>query len=176
MSVAAIRHLLLAMVFALPVSAGTSVYVLDLEKAVGEEWSARTVEATPRGRKMLGPFTTNKLTLKLKDLPAHGHVRISLELFIILSWDGNAESSVRGSSIGPDYWKMGVEGGAELVNNTFSNMAFSSAYVAKDAQTQSYPSLLPGDSLPAQTGAAEASTLGYAFSNDGTERPMSTLR
>jgi len=144
--------------------AGTTVYSNDFENPdkVGKEWSATNVETTPRnGRHFLGNFTTDKLTFKLDDLPKHEFVRITLELYIMNTWDGNAVFSTRGSRIGPDAWKMELDGGLELVNATFSNLDFNSPNIVKEAQTQSYPSLLPGESHPARTGATENNTLGF---------------
>ena len=150
--------------------AGTTVYTNDFENPdkVGKEWSSTNVETTPRnGRHFLGNFTTDKLTFKLDDLPKHDFIRITIELYIMNTWDGNAVFSPRGSRIGPDAWKMELEGGIELVNATFSNLDFNSPNIIKEAQTQSYPSLLPGESHPARTGAAENNTLGFDWPVNG---------
>src|SRR5437016_5141924 len=70
--------------------AGTPVYANDFEKGVGKEWSSDKVEATPRDmRHFLGPFASEKMTLKLEKLPPHQYVHVSLDLFIIGTWDGN---------------------------------------------------------------------------------------
>ncbi|MEZ0267821.1 MAG: hypothetical protein ACAI43_24100 [Phycisphaerae bacterium] len=167
------RKLVVCAALALGAPAGLAappVYSNDFEDAakVGKEWSATAVDTTPRGnRKFLGPFTTDKVTLKVGDLPKHKYVRISVELFVIQTWDGSATVSPRGSQIGPDAWRMEVEGGAELVAHTFSNLDFEAGNIAKEAMTQTFPALMPGPVHPAKTGAAETNTLGYEWAVGG---------
>jgi hypothetical protein len=172
---------------ALAISAGTVraqtvVYSNDFETAApGKEWSADKVEVTPKdNRHFLGGFTTDKLTLKLEKLPKHKYIRISLDLYIMATWDGNGTVNAQGARIGPDVWRMGVEGsggrGVLLVDATFSNMDFQSRFVTDEAMTQSYPSVLPGEVFPAKTGAAERNTLGFEWAtSDGTLRQVDSV-
>jgi hypothetical protein len=170
--------MLILAVSATAARAGSAIYSNDFENAApGKEWSADKVEVTPKdNRHFLGGFTTDKLTLKLEKLPKHKYVRISLELFIMATWDGNATFSSRGSRIGPDVFRMGVEGGVTLVDASFSNMDFESRSVTEEATTQSYPSVLSGEVFPAKTGAAERGTLGFEWaSSDRMLRPVDSV-
>ncbi len=167
---------------AAPASAAAApkrVYANDFENSAGKEWSADKIEVTPKeNRRFLGLFTTEKLTLKLEKLPKHQFVRVSCDLFIMMTWDGNATTTKGGSSrIGPDSWRMSIEDGPTLVDATFSNHDFANNTRApKEALTQSYPSVLSGESYPAKTGAAERNTLGYEWNwNDGVNRPMDSV-
>lgn len=159
--------------------AQTLVYSNDFETAApGKEWSADKVEVTPKdNRHFLGGFTTDKLTLKLEKLPRHKYIRISLDLYIMATWDGNGTVNAQGARIGPDVWRMGVEGSPVLlVDATFSNMDFQSRFVTDEAMTQSYPSVLSGEVFPAKTGAAERNTLGFEWAtSDGTLRQVDSV-
>ena len=87
------------------------VYSADFEKAVGPEWSARKTEVTPKGgRRFLGQFCNESVALTLKGLPPHKYLRISLELFVLLSWDGNYPADGP-EPYGPDIWSLRVKGG-----------------------------------------------------------------
>lgn len=159
---------LAAMTLSVAARAGETVYSNDFEKEVGKEWSQPRTEETPRAdRRFLGPGTTEKISLKLEKLPPHKYVRISLELLIMATWDGNGTTTARGSRIGPDYFRMNVEGGPMLVDASFSNLDFDGTTITKEAQTQSYPSVLPGESHPARTGAAENNSLGFEWTFSG---------
>jgi hypothetical protein len=161
-----LNTLVIALMFTVTTRAHTIIYSNDFETAApGKEWSDDKVEVTPKdNRHFLGPFTTDKLTLHLDKLPKHKYIRVSLDLYIMATWDGNGTVSGRGERIGPDVWRMGVEGSpVPLVDATFSNMDFESRWVTDAAMTQSYPSVLPGEIFPAKTGAAERNTLGFEW-------------
>jgi hypothetical protein len=169
----AFMFLLLA---ALRANAATTVYSNNFEKEVGKEWSATTTEGTPKnGRHFLGRFTTHTVSLTLDKLPTHQYLRVSFELFVIMSWDGNGTVAPAGYTIGPDGFRCAVENGPTLVDATFSNMDFASSPVSGAARSQSYPSILPGENNPAKTGAAESNTLGYEWSDGGTVHPMDSV-
>lgn len=161
-----------------PASGGTVVYSNDMEKGVGQEWSARGTSATPRGdRKYLGPFRHERVGLKVAALPKHAYLRVSFELFVMGTWDGNAGHTPRRATnpVGPDVWRMDVAGGPTLVEATFSNLDFASTQTQEAARTQSYPSVLMGESLPAKTGAAERNTLGCQWVFDGVPRGVDSV-
>ncbi|KFE69705.1 hypothetical protein [Hyalangium minutum] len=88
---------------------------------------------------------------------AHGHgsalpgLKVTLELFVIKTWDGNSPFA------GPDRWIASVDGGPVLLDATFSNddAPFDPEFF------QSYPQQFPGGSNPGLTGAEEKGTLGY---------------
>src|SRR5687767_3333156 len=75
------------------------VYQHDFETAPGAEWSHTTREVTPSGRGFLGQFGNDTVTLRLQELPAHGTVSVSFDLFLLRSWDGSGENGW-----GPDVW------------------------------------------------------------------------
>jgi hypothetical protein len=147
---------------------------------VGKEWSAEKIEETPKdSRRYLGGFTTDRVRLKLDKLPRHAFVRVSLSLYVIATWDGNAVLSDRGDRVGPDVWRMTLgEGAGErmLVDATFSNFDFESRSVTRAATMQSYPSVLRGESYPAKTGAAERDSLGFEWNfNDGSTHAVDAV-
>jgi choice-of-anchor C domain-containing protein len=142
--------LLTGLTIAAPPALGAYSYSTDFESGAGPEWTNRTTEVSPSGRKFLGRFSDQTVGLSFADLPEHGAVRVSFDLFVIQSWDGNATTS------GPDVWDLRVAGGPVLAHTTFSNVEFP----------QSYPGFLPGGNHAARTGAAENGTLGYSFGSD----------
>ncbi len=128
------------------------VYDENFGRGAGPEWSHRTVSRTPKaGRQFLGPFSQQEVTLSLEDLPAHDEVTVSLDLFVLKSWDGSDATK------GPDRWVASVDGGRVLLDATFSNdkAPYDSRY------SQSYPGPYPGGSHPGLTGAESKGTLGY---------------
>ncbi|MBI1923618.1 leucine-rich repeat domain-containing protein [Candidatus Poribacteria bacterium] len=106
---------------------------------------ALPTDTTPVGaRRFLGQFGNGTVRLTLTNLPPHTSVTVSLDLFIIQSWDGND------TTYGPDIWELNVTDGPTLLHTTFS-VGF----------WQAYPDAYPGGDHPARTGAAENDTLGY---------------
>jgi len=143
---------------------GQVVYHNDFSAPVGAEWSHKKISQTPKGqRKFLGQFVEEPVTLTLQDLPPHQLLRVTLDLFLIRSWDGS--STIWGTKI----WDMAVVGGPTLIHSTFSNCGFFS-----DNNEQSFPDLFPCKPWPAWTGAAEHQTLGYIQSWGGPERTFDT--
>ena len=128
------------------------VYANDFEGAVGGEWSVpQAVSTTPVGaRRFLGEFGSTVATLQLANLPAHTHLSVSFDLFILKSWDGNR------TDFGPDRWTLSLRDGPTLVDTTFSQ---------DPTGTQGYPGSF-GASYPGRTGIAEHSTLGYTFGGE----------
>jgi len=159
-----------------PAIAATTVYSNDFENGVGKEWSSDKIEVTPKdNRHFLGGFTTDKLTFKVDKIPAHKFLRISMKLYIMMSWDGNGTTTPGGMTIGPDVFRMNVEGGPMLVDATFSNMDFEASTIPAAANTQSYPSVLPGDIFPAKTGAVESNSLGFEWNTNRINRQMDSV-
>lgn len=135
------------------------VYHNDFEGAVGTEWSSTATDMTPVGaRRFLGQFSNNAVGLTLANLPSHTDVTVSLDLFIISSWDGNCEVNLHGGHCGPDIWNLDVRGGPSLLHTTFSNII---DMPVGWSQSQAYPGSFPTSDYPAKTGAAESNTLGY---------------
>lgn len=95
---------------------------------------------------------SSTITLTLNSLPAHGSIRISFDLFVIRSWDGNVSDS-------PDIWDLSIAGGPNLLRTTFSN-------TEEVGNRQAYPDTFPGGDHPAGTGAVEVDSLGYLEYHD----------
>ncbi len=141
----------------------STVYSSDFEGQVGPEWSQNLVDATPAGqRRFLGQFGNDAVTLALTDLPAHSNVRLSFDLFVILSWDGNG---VLFPTVAPDHWAVAVDERATLLDTTFDNHT--------GPATQAFPANYPDGQYPARTGAAEVDSLGYLWS--GTVWPSDSV-
>jgi hypothetical protein len=83
-------------------------YESDFEGAVGPEWSIQRTATAPRGQKYLGQFSNESVNLKFATLPATTMVRLTFDLYIIQSWDGNAAGH------GPDIIDVPVVGGPIL--------------------------------------------------------------
>lgn len=140
-------------------SAGPVVYGNDFEGSVGLEWSHTLTDTTPSGRRFLGQFGAEALTLTLPCLPLHTGVVVSFDLYVIRSWDGNMITKPSsGETIGPDVWDVSVVGGPLLLRTTFTNWLDF---------TQAYPGSYPGGDHDAQTGAAEVNVLGYMYMLEG---------
>jgi hypothetical protein len=94
------------------------------------------------------------IRLTLTNLPPHAALRLSFDLLVLKSWDGNSPR------YGPDRWKLTVADGPVLLDTTFSN----NPKLNKDGSFQNYPQL---QSTP-RAGAAQTNTLGYKFFGDST--------
>jgi len=120
--------------------------------AAGSQWSKTTI-TTIASRTFLGGFATvdqwDTVTLTLTGLPAHTHLALSFDLYILGSWDGNN---------GQDLFKVEVAEGPTLLYTTFSN---------KSTAPQSYPDPYPA-THPRYTGAVESDISG--FSTNGSSR------
>ena len=134
------------------------VYSNDFETGVGAEWTPRAkirTDTTPiGGRKFLGQFGNDAVTLVVRNLKGNGgdedqvvDVTVSFDLFVIRSWDGNGDFCC-----GPDIFEFRAASGPEL-KTTFSNTGAS-------GNRQACPGPIGSDN-EARTGAAESNTLGY---------------
>jgi hypothetical protein len=170
-----------------PARAADPVYANDFEAAAGKAWSADQLDVTPKGnRRFLGAFSTERVSLRLEKLPKHARLRVSFDLYVIGTWDGNAAAGRNGVAVGPDVWRMSVGDpgqvdaheaeGAVVLETTFSNFDQPGDPVVKEAQAQRWPAVLPGDSHPARTGAAERNTLGYQWDGgNGVARDLDSV-
>ncbi len=165
-------------------AAGEKVYVSDFSArpdrtsaapaSATTKWSVQSVDKSPAGdRVFLGQFIDDDVRLTLEKLPPHAFVRISFDLIVVLSWDGSGVESPPGSLVGPDFWRLSVVDGPTLMWHTFSNVPNQPGY-ADECKVQSYPSPVPGDRVPAMTGAAERNTLGYIFGRT-MQTPMDSV-
>jgi hypothetical protein len=143
-------------------AAWISVYENDFQTSVGPGWSSSSgnpliITTATSGRNFLGEYTSymgmswetignDTLSLSLSGLPAHTQVRLSFDLYIFDSWDGND------TTWGPDIWDLSIAGGRNIIHTTFGSVA-----------DQAYPGMYPGGSYPARTGASENNTLGHSY-------------
>ncbi len=137
------------------------VYRNDFQNSVGTEWSSTVTSYTPSGRRFLGQFNNQSVSLILTNLPAHTQLSVCLDLYVIRSWDGNTISDPGRGATGPDHWTLGVLGQPTALDTTFTNWA--------DYQ-QAYPDNYPTNH-PALTGAREIGTLGYTYDS----QPMDSV-
>lgn len=98
--------------------------VTNIENAQLDEFQGRTV---------LGPYNQGEVTVNVPNLPSHNTVRVSVDILIHDSWDGNSDDVG-----GPDFWYMLLDG-ADVFQTTFSNSPCTSSYCLY----QSYPERFP---------------------------------
>jgi len=145
------------------------LYQHNFETPAGSEWCLLRQEVTPAGRGFLGQFSNETACLQLKNIPQHTWLKVSFDLYLIRSWNGNqenwgpylpdapglSETEFLGpdSVVGPDRFQIQANGRL-LLGTTFANYP---------GFPQAYPGSYPGGDYPTQTGAAEINTLGYNF-------------
>jgi len=83
-----------------------------------------------RNDTIAGFYNNEEVAVTLYDLPAHNYLKLSAEILIHDSWDGNWNDGISG----PDYWFMGIDS-VDVVRTTFSNSPCVSSYCLY----QSYP-------------------------------------
>ncbi|WP_433933317.1 VWD domain-containing protein [Sorangium cellulosum] len=128
------------------------LYRSDFEGPVGPEWSSSTTSVTPiGGRRFLGEFNNETVTLRLAGLAPHARVKVSFDLYVIRSWDGEDG----------DVFSLGASGSPRTLQMTFTNTTWA---------PQSFPDLRGAGSHPPRTGAAESNSLGYDFYGDSVYR------
>lgn len=86
-----------------------------------------------QGRPVLGPYNLAEVAISVPDLPSHNTVRVSVDILIHDSWDGNSNDVG-----GPDFWFMHLDG-AEVIRTTFSNSPCTSSYCLYQSYPESYP-------------------------------------
>ena len=99
-----------------------------------------------RSDTIAGFYNNEEVAVTLYDLPAHNYLKLTAEIFIHDSWDGNWDDGYSG----PDYWFMGIDS-MDVVRTTFSNSPCVSLYCLY----QSYPNEFFRQNTP-KTGAIEA--------------------
>lgn len=123
-----------------------TVYEDDFARAPATPWAPAKYDLTPSGRRFLGQFGSEQVTLNLSKLPVHQTVTLAFDLYIIRTWDGNVD---------PDIFDITVNGGPTLLHTTFTNNT------GVNYQPQAYPGAYPGAANPPYTGASEIGALGY---------------
>src|SRR3989338_2781339 len=177
------QHLVLAFAFvvlSMSQVIGQTVYFSeDFESGGRPEWSLspcplRINETRWGGRHYQGPYGCmgegcrdgwNMTCLWLSSLPAHTKVRVSFDLYVMGSWDGN------GPNYGGEMFEFQLPGdppNIQSLHTNFSNTENHQAYpggcpppcipIPPDSCTGD-----PCDDYPPRTGATENNTLGYEF-------------
>lgn len=82
---------------------------------------------------VLGNYNNEEVSLFIDDIPSHNLIKVSIDLLIHDSWDGNA-----GPLSGRDIWYLNLDG-KSVVNTTFSNQPC-------------VPTFCPSQSFPEQYG------------------------
>src|SRR5438067_9326522 len=137
--------------------------------ADGVRWSKPDTDDTPQGHVHFhGPFGRENVDVSC-NLGKHDFIRISFDLLIIHTWDGSWTLGADGlpAELGPDSFRLGVKGGQTLLYATFSNVPY-----VNESRFQNFPSPIPGDQMPAQSGAKETNTHGYLFPHFVTNPPV----
>ena len=98
-----------------------------------------------RNDTIAGYYNNEEVAVTLYDLPKHNYLKLSVELLIHDSWDGNWNDGISG----PDYWFMGIDS-VDVIRTTFSNSPCVSSYCLY----QSFPNDFFRQNTP-KTGAIE---------------------
>ncbi len=98
------------------------------------------------GSAVLGQYNNGNFILTVSNLPEHDLIKISFDLYIHDSWDGN-----KSSPDGPDIWQMLVDGNT-YINTTFSNDVCPGG-AGIFCPPQAYPSTYPNSNHNPKTGA-----------------------
>ena len=131
------------------------MYRSAFENGAGDQWSKKLVRKSPSGKHtFLGPFSYESTMLSLDNLPEHARVRLSFDLMIILTWDGDANLD-HPDPTAPDLFDVTVDRGPRLVHASFV------ARPSSETTTQSFPGRFPYDHMPPGTAAVESRSLGY---------------
>ncbi|PZX59856.1 hypothetical protein LV84_01065 [Algoriphagus ratkowskyi] len=102
---------------------------------------------------IVGYYHNEELAVNLTGLPAHNLLKVTLEILIHDSWDGNTSDGVSG----PDQWFFGVDN-EEVFRTTFSNTPCESTYCLY----QSYPDTFSKTNKP-KTGATQTNMPGLCL-------------
>jgi len=106
-----------------------------------------------RGDTIAGYYHNEEVAITLKNLPTHNYLKLSVEVLIHDSWDGNADDGISG----PDYWYMGINQ-EETYRTTFSNSPCVPTYCLY----QSFPNSYFRQNRP-KTGSRDSSLPGLCF-------------
>jgi hypothetical protein len=116
-----------------------------------------------------GYYHNEEVAAKISDLPPHNFLKVTVDILIHDSWDGNPNDSLSG----PDYWYMGYDN-TEVFRTTFSNSPCAPTYCLY----QSYPNEFFRQNVP-KLGATQTNLPGLcifgAFPNYTTRYAVSRL-
>lgn len=100
-----------------------------------------------------GFYHNEEVAVNVENLPSHNYVKITAEILIHDSWDGNTGDGMTG----PDIWYMGYDQ-TESFRTTFSNSPCESTYCLY----QSYPNTFPRQNTP-KLGAVQTNLPGLCL-------------
>ena len=106
-----------------------------------------------RNDTIAGYYHNEEVSVTVNSLPAHNFVKITAEILIHDSWDGNPDDGISG----PDFWYMGHDR-KEIFRTTFSNSPCESTYCLY----QSYPNTFFRQNTP-KTGAIQTNLPGLCI-------------
>tara|TARA_R110002020_G_scaffold182087_2_gene377396 strand:+ start:142 stop:807 length:666 start_codon:yes stop_codon:yes gene_type:complete len=102
---------------------------------------------------IVGYYHNEEVAVNLSGIPSHNLMKVTLEILIHDSWDGNTPDGVSG----PDQWFFGVDN-EEVFRTTFSNTPCESTYCLY----QSYPDTFTKTNRP-KTGAIQTDMPGLCL-------------
>lgn len=82
---------------------------------------------------VLGFFNDEEVLLSLTGLPAHNTIKVTIDLLIHDSWDGNPDNVG-----GPDFWYLKMDN-QTLLRTTFSNSPCESTFCIYQSYPDNYP-------------------------------------
>lgn len=116
-----------------------------------------------------GFYHNDEVAINLDNLPSHNLIKVTLDILIHDSWDGNPDDGIGG----PDYWFFGIDD-QEVFRTTFSNTPCESTFCIY----QSYPDTYFRQNRP-KTGAVRTDMPGLclfgAFDNYTTRYSISKI-
>lgn len=118
-------------------------YVNDFESSYSDIDGAKTHNFD--GSQVLGPYNNDGISIELRELPEHELIRLSFDLFIHDSWDGNTSDSNPDKKL-YDSWIIAIDinknvslGEKQIFETTFSNAKCSPGWCAGQAFPNHFP-------------------------------------
>ncbi|SFU10585.1 hypothetical protein SAMN04489724_4020 [Algoriphagus locisalis] len=102
---------------------------------------------------VVGYYHNEEVALTVSSLPGHNLLKVTIEILVHDTWDGNTSDGVGG----PDQWFFGVDS-EEIFRTTFSNTPCESTYCLY----QSFPDVFPKTNRP-KTGAIQTNLPGLCL-------------
>jgi hypothetical protein len=121
------RALVLAAAAALAVAAGSAsagvIYQNDFSSNANDFSGSTTITTAPdNGQKYLGPLALGQTATLTLDTTGLSSIDLNVDMLALLTLDGSD------GFYGPDYFKIAVEGGPTLFNETISNFGGGQTY------------------------------------------------
>lgn len=105
------------------------------------------------GDTVAGYYNNEEIAVNLTGLPSHNLLKVTMEILIHDTWDGNSSDDING----PDQWFFGVDG-EEIFRTSFSNTPCVSTYCLY----QSYPDAFFKQNVP-KSGAIQTDMPGLCW-------------